>query len=118
MEQQEEQLLHAKSGAVIAARVFGAGEEMCRAILHHTTGKADMTTLEKIIYLADYIEPTRSFCDLTEVRRLAMEDLDRAVLMSCTMSVENLEKKGGMIHPNSIEARDYLRERLSGHNNS
>lgn len=118
IEQREEQLLHAKSGAVIAAKVFGVSDEICQAILYHTTGRADMTTLEKIIYLADYIEPTRSFCDLGEVRRLAMEDLDRAVLLGCTMSVEHLEEKGGVIHPNSIEARKFLREELSGHNNS
>ena len=118
MEQREEQLLHAKTGAALAATVFGVSDEVSRAIRFHTTGKADMTTLEKIIYLADYIEPTRSFCDLSEVRRLAMEDLDSAVLMSCTMSVENLEKKGGIIHPNSIEARDFLRKKQSGHTNN
>ena len=116
MELQEEQLLHAKTGAAVAANVFGVSDEVRRAILYHTTGKANMTTLEKIIYLADYIEPTRSFCDLSEVRRLAMEDLDRAVLMSCAMSVENLKKKGEKIHPNSIQARDFLQEELLGHN--
>lgn len=108
IELREEKLLHAKTGAAIAAEIFGASDEIRQAISFHTTGKADMTTLEKIIYLADYIEPTRSFCDLAELRCLAMEDLDRAMLMSFTMSVDELVRKGGVVHPSSIQARDYL----------
>lgn len=112
-EEQEEQLLHAKTAALIAADVFGADSEVEQAIAFHTTGKADMTTLQKIIYLADYIEPSRSFTDLAEVRRLAEEDLDRAMLLSFTMSVDHLQEKGGVIHPDSIAARDYLKGKLS-----
>ena len=52
-----------------------------------------MTLLEKIIYLADYIEPTRDFCDLTELRRLAFTDLDQAMLLGFTMAVDDLQKK-------------------------
>ncbi len=111
IELREEQLLHAKTGAIVAEQVFGAGDGICQAILYHTTGKADMTTLQKIIYLADYIEPTRSFCDLTQLRALAMENLDRAMLTAFTMAVGNLEKKGGVVHPNSVHARDFLKER-------
>ena len=111
VERQEEQLLHAKTGAVLAEQMFGEDAEICEAILYHTTGKADMTTLEKIIYLADYIEPTRSFRDLAELRALAMEDLDRAMLTAFTMSVDHLESKGGVVHPNSVRARDYLKKR-------
>ena len=113
VELQEEQLLHAKTGAIIAQKVFGAGDDIYQAILYHTTGKADMTTLQKIIYLADYIEPTRSFCDLTALRALAMEDLDAAMLTAVTMAVDNLERKGGVVHPNSIHARDFLKEKLA-----
>lgn len=113
MERREEKLLHAKTGAALAADVFGVSPEVRQAILFHTTGKADMTTLEKIIYLADYIEPTRTFCDLTELRRLAMEDLDRAMLLGFTMAVEDLTRKGSVVHPNSVCARDYLKGRMS-----
>lgn len=113
VELQEEQLLHAKTGALIASEVFGVSLAVERAIEFHTTGTADMTTLQKIIYLADYMEPTRDFCDLTEVRRLAVEDLDRAMLLSVTMSVENLMRKGGVVHPDSIRARDSLRGKMS-----
>ena len=59
--------------------------------------------------MADYIEPTRDFCDLTELRRLAYEDLDRAMLLGFTMAVEDLREKGMVVHPDSVRARDYLK---------
>ena len=105
--------LHALTGSMVAERIFGENEEVVSAIQWHTTGKADMTLLEKIIYLADYIEPTRTFCDLTELRRLAFEDLDRALLLGFTMAVEDLGKKGMAVHPNSVYARDYLKGSLT-----
>ncbi len=116
IEQQEEKLLHAKTGAALAAQMFGVSNAIREAIQFHTTGKADMTTLQKIIYLADYIEPTRDFDGLTELRALAMENLDAAMLQSFTMAVENLERKGGVVHPNSVHARDFLREQIQGAN--
>ena len=108
-EQREGKLLHAITGAAVAYADFGVSGEVRDAIRWHTTGKADMTLLEKIIYLADYIEPTRDFCDLTELRRLAFEDLDGALLLGFTMAVEDLAKKGMPVHPNSVLARDYLK---------
>lgn len=113
LERQEEPLLHALTGTAVAKHIFGVSTEIESAIRYHTTGKENMTTLEKIIYLADYIEPTRSFRDLTEVRKLAMENLDRACLWSFTVSVEHLEEKGCAVHPNSVYARDYLKGQLS-----
>ena len=68
-----------------------------------------MTLLEKILYLADYIEPTRDFCDLRALRELAFADLDAAMLLGLTMAVEDLGKKGMPVHPNSVRARDYLK---------
>ncbi len=111
-EKEEEKLLHAKTGAAVAREVFGVSEEVYQAILWHTTGKADMTPLEKVVYLADYMEPSRSFCDLSELRQLAGEDLDRALLLAFTMAVEDLRQRGTMIHPNSVCARDYLKGML------
>lgn len=109
IERREGKLLHAVTGAAVAYADFGISPQVRDAIRWHTTGKADMTLLEKIIYLADYIEPTRDFCDLTELRRLAFEDLDGALLLGFTMAVEDLTKKGMPVHPNSVLARDYLK---------
>lgn len=111
-ERNTEKLLHAPTGAAVAKHVFGVSDEVEQAIRWHTTGKADMTLLEKIIYLADYIEPTRDFCDLTELRRLAFEDLGRALLLGFTMAVTDLAKKGMPVHPNSVRARDHLKGKL------
>ena len=105
-------LLHAKTGAALARDLFGVSDEIYSAIYWHTTGKADMTLLEKIIYLADYIEPTRDFGALKELRPLAYEDLDRALLRGFTIAVEDLSKKGMALHPNSVRARDYLKGKL------
>ena len=72
-----------------------------------------MTVLEKILYLADYIEPTRDFCDLREIRTLAYEDLDRAVLMGLEMSIREREAQGAKVHVNSVYARDHLKGKLT-----
>ena len=114
LERQILKLLHAKSGACIAREVFGEPEEVCRAIFWHTTGKAGMTLLEKIIYLADYMEPNRDFEGVEELRRLAYTDLDRAVLMGFEMSVEEMRQRGNPIHPKTVEGRDELRGKRHG----
>lgn len=108
----EEALLHALTGAAVARNIFGVSEEISDAIRCHTTGKAAMTPLQQILYLADYIEPTRSFRDLTAVRQLAQENLAQACLLSLTMSVEHLQEKGCVVHPDSVCARDYLKGQL------
>ena len=74
-------LLHAKLGAYIAKAKYNVTDkEILSAITYHTTGKPDMTMLEKIVYIADYIEPARNKAPrLTEIRRLAFEDLDESM---------------------------------------
>ena len=109
----EIKLLHAKTGAGIAEAVFGTDREITEAIRWHTTGKGGMTLLEKVLYLADYIEPTRDFCDLREIRTLAYEDLDRAVLMGLEMSIREREAQGAKVHVNSVYARDHLKGKLT-----
>ena len=74
-------LLHAKLGAYIAKNKYNVSDkEILSAITYHTTGKPEMTKLEKIVYIADYIEPARNKAPrLTEIRRLAFEDLDECM---------------------------------------
>ena len=69
-----------------------------------------MTTLEKIIYIADYMEPSRDFPGVEDVRRTAFEDLDRGVLLGLEMSIRHLMQQGRTVEPESIEARDFLKE--------
>ncbi len=111
-ERENPKLLHAKTGATIAKMVFGENDAVYRAIYWHTTGKADMTIPEKIIYLADYMEPNRDFSGVEEMRRLAYEDLDRAMLMGLRMSVEHLTQRRAQIDPNSLAALHCLEAKL------
>lgn len=112
-ERENPKLLHAKTGAEVARRVFGESDEVYQAVFWHTTGKADMTTLEKIVYLADYMEPNRDFEGVQELRRLADTDLDKGVLLGLEMSMEQLLARGREIDPNSLAALRFLKERKS-----
>lgn len=109
MERTAVKLLHAKTGAVLAAHRFGEPEEVCQAIFWHTTGKADMSLLEKILYIADYMEPTRDFDGVERLRKLAYTDLDAAVRLGAEMTVEEMGRYGSPVHPNTLAARDFLK---------
>lgn len=109
LEKKALKLLHAKTGAALARDVFGVDDEIYNAILWHTTGKPNMTVLEKVIYLADFIEPTRDFPGVDTLRRTVWEDLDRGLLMGLEMTVEEMQEMGSPIHVNTLTARDYLR---------
>ncbi len=110
LEQSAVKLLHSKTGACIAYAVFGMPDSVCRAIYWHTTGKADMTTLEKILYIADYMEPNRNFSGVERLRALVYTDLDAACLLGLEMSIADLERRGNPVHQNTREARDFLRK--------
>ena len=108
LEQQAVKLLHSKTGACIAKYVFGQPQPVYDAIFWHTTGKGDMTTLEKIVYVADYMEPNRDFEGVDRLRRLAYEDLDKAMLLGLEMTIQEMEERGVPVHTRTIEARDWL----------
>ncbi|WP_298030137.1 bis(5'-nucleosyl)-tetraphosphatase (symmetrical) YqeK [uncultured Dysosmobacter sp.] len=109
LERQALKLLHAKTGAAIARDVFGMDAEICEAIRWHTTGRADMTKLEKIIYLADYIEPSRDFPGVDKLREVCYEDLDKGLLMGLEMTIEEMTGMGNPVHRATVEARDWLK---------
>ena len=111
LEQTALKLLHSKTGAAIARDVFGVEDAVYDAILYHTTGKPDMTRLEKIIYLADYIEPTRDFPGVDALRKTVYEDLDKGLLMGLTMTIQEMEEMGNPVHHLTRDARDYLLKR-------
>ena len=114
MERLSDKLLHAKTGAALAKAEFGVSEAVECAICWHTTGRAEMSLLEKIVYMADYIEPTRSFEGVEPLRKLAYEDLDRAMLLGLEMSIEDNRSNGNAIHPSSVEAREWFKNLLDG----
>ena len=111
LERQAVKLLHSKSGACVAKYIFGEPDEVYEAIFWHTTGKRDMNLLDKIIYIADYIEPNRSFDGVDEMRKLAYTDLEQALLLGLEMTIEDMEERGVPIHSNTLGARECLIER-------
>ena len=105
-------VLHGKTGAAVAKYVFGESEEVQSAIFWHTTGHPDMTLLEKIVYLADYIEPTRGFEGVDALRAMAYEDLDRTLLRSFDMVMEELIREKKRLCEETPAARAFLAKQL------
>ena len=114
LEAQSAKLLHSKTGAALARMVYGESDAVYWAVYWHTTGRADMTLLEKIVYLADYMEPNRDFDGVTELRRLCETDLDAALQLGLEMSVADLTERGVPIHKNTQGALDWVREHRKG----
>ena len=102
--------LHALTGSMVAERIFGENEAVVSAIEHHTTGKADMNLLEKIIYVADYMEPCRDFTGVEELRRLAYSDITAALKLGLEMTLEHLNRQGNEVSPESREALAWLNQ--------
>ena len=100
--------LHALTGSLVAERIFGENKAVVDAIESHTTGKANMNTLEKLIYLADYIEPNRTIPGVEELRRLSYTDLDAAMNLGLEMTLEHLNRQGAEVSPESQEALAWL----------
>lgn len=86
--------LHATTGAWVAKRIFGENEAVFQAIASHTTGCGHMNPLQKIIYIADYMEPNRDFPGVERLRAAVDRDLDLAVLLGLEMTVEMLRHQG------------------------
>lgn len=113
VERRNPALIHAKLGAYLAAHKYGVTDpEVLSAIRKHTTGTPDMTMLEKIVFLADSIEPGRKpFAYLTEIRYAAFTDIDEAVYMVTKNTLDYLKTKRGAIDPITVRTYEYY-ERL------
>lgn len=112
-------LIHAKAGSVLARKEYGIkDEDILNAICYHTTGRPEMSPLEKVIYIADYIEPGRIRAkrtsaeqeDLREVRRLAYHDLDSALCKILSDTLTYLSKKGGRIDDMTRKTYEYYKK--------
>ena len=106
------QVIHSVFGAVYARKEFGIEDgDVLSAIYYHTLGKPDMSLLEAIVFTADYIEARRYKASrLTEIRRLAFEDLDRAVYEINHDTITYLEESGGFICKDSYDTYRYYKE--------
>ena len=100
--------LHALTGSMVAQRIFGENDAVVSAIEFHTTGRANMTLLEKIIYVADYMEPNRDFPGVERLRELAFSDIDAALKLGLEMTLEHLNRQGAEVSPASAGALAWL----------
>jgi predicted HD superfamily hydrolase involved in NAD metabolism len=108
IEWSQTRLLHGIIGEHLARTVYGVTDaEILDAIRWHTTGRADMTALEKIIYVADYIEPLRNFEGIETMRAAACVNLDRCVLLCADSTIQYVLKKGVLLHEKTVETRNY-----------
>ena len=101
--------IHALTGGIVAERIFKESEQIVTAVCRHTTGQVGMSLLDKIIYIADYIEPTRDMPGVEELRRLAFENLDAAVILGLELTLEHLKQKGSVVSTRSAQTLNWLR---------
>lgn len=109
-------LLHGLAGMVLANTQYGVtNPDILEAIRVHTTGKENMSKLDKIIFLADYIEPNRKFPGVNDIRLAAEQSLDAGVLCGFDMTIRHLIDSGDSIYPLTILSRnDLLRHMKKG----
>lgn len=108
-------LWHAPLGAVLTKELFEITDtEILAAIRNHTVGKPDMTCLEKIIFLADLVEPGRDFPGVDELRALVKQDLDRAMAKALKINIDFVTAKGGQVHPYARLAYEVYRNKTMG----
>lgn len=103
-ERANRKLWHAIAGAAYIRVVMGIEDkELYKAVRYHTTGRAGMSLLEKIVYLADYISAERDYRDVEVMRKLCDESMDSAVLYALEFGIPDLVRKGSVIHPDSLD---------------
>ena len=121
--QEDSPLLHAKAGGALAKQEYGIiDEDILNAIYYHTTGRPQMSPLEQVIYIADYIEPGRKHMkrtaaiedqymqNLAAARKLAYQDLNEALCRILQDTLAHLTQKGGDIDPMTRETYEYYRK--------
>ncbi len=111
-------LLHSKAGSVLARNIYYIeDEDILSAIYYHTVGRPEMTLLEKIIFTADFIEPSRtqpSDPPLEAIRQAAFENIDLAVFYTADSTVKYLTEKGCFIDPATVKTRDFYKNTVYG----
>ena len=109
IERQHPILLHAKVGAVLAQTIFGVTDnEVISAIQTHTVGGAGLSKIARIIYLADMIEPGRDYDGVLQLRQIAAQHLDNALLMAYEQSIGFVLARRMLLHPDTVAGRNEM----------
>lgn len=102
-------IIHGPLAAKLAKDKYSIeDEDILNAIRYHTTGRKNMSLLEKIIFMGDFIEPSRNFSGIDKIRDLAFIDLDKSLLLALNTNLKFLLKKDRLISKDTVEARNYL----------
>lgn len=104
-------LTHSKIGANFAEEVFQVHDkEILNAIMYHTTGRENMTMLEKIIFMSDKIEPARKYKGVEKLRKKAYDDIDDAIIMSLESTIEYVKVRNLDLDDDSLKTLKFLKE--------
>lgn len=105
VEQQAPKLWHARAGALFIEKVLGVTDpDILAAVRYHTTARAGMSPLEKVLFIADFTSADRDYKDVDVMRRLADEGLSQAMLYALSYTIRDLVKKQAAIHPDTLAA--------------
>jgi predicted HD superfamily hydrolase involved in NAD metabolism len=108
IELKQPMLLHAKASSIYAREKYSiTDEEVLKAIACHTTGKCEMSYIDIIVYIADYIEPGRKFPGVDEVRNLAYNDIVKALTLAFKNTIIHVAVRGNMLHPETVNAYNW-----------
>ena len=107
----KDNLMHSKKSAELAKTKFGVkDDDILNAIMHHTTGRVNMTLLEKIIFIADKIEPHRKYEGVEEIREAAYINIDEAIIKSLESTIEYVKNRNQELDIESVNTLNYLKE--------
>mgnify|MGYP000860398855 CR=1 FL=1 len=102
-------LVHGPLGEAIAKSKYNIhNKNILNAIRYHTTGRENMSLLEKIVFIADLIEPSRNFPGVEKMRKLAYENLNKSIIFALNSNIQFVIERKGLLHLDTIKARNYL----------
>lgn len=108
-EKNNKKLFHAIAGAAYIRRELGVeDEDVINAVRYHTTGRAGMSLLEKVVYIADYISADREYNGVEDMRRLAAESLEEAMIFALEFTISKLAETEKPICPDSVDCYNEL----------
>lgn len=112
VEQHAPKLWHARAGAVFLEKILGiADRDILNAVRYHTTGRAGMSLLEKMLYLADFTSDDRDFPDIEVMRELVDNDLQAAMVYAVEYTIQDLKEQGRPVHPDTWACYQEITER-------
>ena len=105
-------IIHSYVGDVYLKEIYNMDEEICKAVRVHTTASTDMTLLDKIVFVADKIEPGKDYPGIEEEREIARKNIDEAVLLCLENNYKKLISKGKKVYPLSLEVLNYFKDKI------